>query len=310
MNPNHYLAVAIRYLLDAPAAAGRRGRRSARRWCRSGLIDRVVAGLGRQAAARCRSASSGSSPGCSTARSASAARRARARASCAATARVWTTDKDGIDPGPAGRRDHRAHRQGSRRALPGADARSSARRTTRASTRRRRRRRRRALKKLSPGGGDGAATLAGEPITAQADARARQRRGDRRAEGRRPRTAGSRRGRRARRTSNQALVPTFHAPPRPFAPPPPPSVPAPRPRPSSSKTFVRVVAARAVAVGDAVGLGDLREARALLRPRDRGDARAPAGGARADSAVVHTATHRGCRTGTPDRFSTCLGARA
>ena len=32
MNPNHYLAVAIRYLLDAPPACGRRTPQSARRW--------------------------------------------------------------------------------------------------------------------------------------------------------------------------------------------------------------------------------------------------------------------------------------
>ena len=76
---------------------------------------------------RCRSASSGSRRACSTAPAASAARRAPAPASCAATARVWTTDKDGTDHGPAGRRDHRAHRQRPGRALPRADRRSSAR---------------------------------------------------------------------------------------------------------------------------------------------------------------------------------------
>ncbi len=84
MNPNHYLAVAIEYLLthrpDWPARAA-----VGKTLVSSSLIDRVVAALG-GASSRCRSASSGSWRACSTARAASAARRAPARASCAATA--------------------------------------------------------------------------------------------------------------------------------------------------------------------------------------------------------------------------------
>ena len=53
----------------------------------SSMIDRVADALGTPSWSRCRSASSGSCPGCSTARSASAARSRRARRSCAATAR-------------------------------------------------------------------------------------------------------------------------------------------------------------------------------------------------------------------------------
>ena len=49
-----------------------------------------------------------------TAAWASAARRARAPPSCAATAASWTTDKDGLDAGAAGRRDHRAGRAATR----------------------------------------------------------------------------------------------------------------------------------------------------------------------------------------------------
>ncbi len=95
MNPNHYLAVAIRYLLDAPAAVDRR-RRSARRSSRSSMIDRVVAGLGRTLLRSAGRLQVVRRRACSTARSASAARRAPAPASCAATASVWTTDKDGL----------------------------------------------------------------------------------------------------------------------------------------------------------------------------------------------------------------------
>ena len=87
---------------------------SARRWCRAALIDRVVGEPGPRRCSRCRSASNGSRRACSTARSASAARRAPGRASCVATARVWTTDKDGLDPRPARGGDHGRHRQGSR----------------------------------------------------------------------------------------------------------------------------------------------------------------------------------------------------
>ena len=48
MNPNHYLAVAIRYLLDAPPAAGRRDAAVGKTLVSSGMIDRVVAKLGRR----------------------------------------------------------------------------------------------------------------------------------------------------------------------------------------------------------------------------------------------------------------------
>ena len=95
MNPNHYLAVAIRYLLThrphwpQSAAVGKT-------LVSSSMIDRVV-NAARPAAVR-------SAGGLqvvrawarSTVRAASAARRARARASSGATARVWTTDKDGL----------------------------------------------------------------------------------------------------------------------------------------------------------------------------------------------------------------------
>ena len=87
MNPNHYLAVAIEYLLGHRDRLAGRLRGSARRWCRSSMIDRVVArprpaagrGAGRLQVVR--------RPACSTARSASAARSPPARRSCAATAR-------------------------------------------------------------------------------------------------------------------------------------------------------------------------------------------------------------------------------
>ena len=96
MNPNHYLAVAIAYLLRPPAAAGAADAAVGKTLVSSG-IDRQGRGAPSAGARRgARRASSGSSAGSSTARSASAARRAPAPASCAWTARAWTTDKDGI----------------------------------------------------------------------------------------------------------------------------------------------------------------------------------------------------------------------
>ena len=113
MNPNHYLAVAIEYLFGAQRCAEPPG------WPATAQIGKtLVSSLddrpGRRRASasrwsRCRSASSGSCPGCSTARSASAARSRPARRSCATTAGV--DDRQGRpDPVPARRRDHRAHR--------------------------------------------------------------------------------------------------------------------------------------------------------------------------------------------------------
>ena len=113
---------------------------------------------------RCRSASSGSSTGCSTARSASAARRARARRSCAATARVWTTDKDGIVAGAAGGRDHGATGRDPGEHYGDLDARARRAGLRRASTRRRRRRRRQALGDAVAAAGSTPTELAGEPI--------------------------------------------------------------------------------------------------------------------------------------------------
>ena len=85
LNPNHYLAACIAYLLggarnDWPTRAG-----VGKTIVSSSIIDRVVQGLGR----RLEEVPVGFKwfvAACSTARSCSAARRARERASCAATA--------------------------------------------------------------------------------------------------------------------------------------------------------------------------------------------------------------------------------
>ena len=94
LNPNHHLAVCVAYLFGG-----------ARDWgpdvgigktlVSSSIIDRVAERPRAPAASRCRSASSGSSPGCSTGRSGSAARRAPARRSCAATARPGAPTRTG-----------------------------------------------------------------------------------------------------------------------------------------------------------------------------------------------------------------------
>ena len=80
---------------SAATATGRRSVGVGKTLVSSSIIDRVA---GRPRAARwsrCRSGSSGSSTGCSTARSDSAARRARARRSCAATARCGRPTRTG-----------------------------------------------------------------------------------------------------------------------------------------------------------------------------------------------------------------------
>ena len=86
MNPNHYLAVAIRYLLTHgphwPAAAA-----VGKTLVSSSIIDRVVAKLGRTLGRGAGRLQVVRAAGCSTARSASAAKRAPAPASCGATAR-------------------------------------------------------------------------------------------------------------------------------------------------------------------------------------------------------------------------------
>ena len=149
MNPNHYLAVAIRLPAHAsPAVAARRGRRQD---AGQQQHDRPRRRRARpHGCARCRSASSGSRRACSTARCCFGGEES-AGASFLRRDGTRLDDRQGRpDPGPARGRDHRAHRQGPRRALPRADGASSARRTTRASTRRRRPSRRRGSRSCRP----------------------------------------------------------------------------------------------------------------------------------------------------------------
>ena len=135
MNPNHYLAVAIRYLLThrphwpANAAVGKT-------LVSSSMIDRVVRearppavrGAGRLQVVR-------AGP---VRRLVLLRRRGKRRRQLPAPRRHRLDDRQGRpDHGPAGGRDHGPHRQGSRRALPRADGGIRRRRTTRGSTRRR-----------------------------------------------------------------------------------------------------------------------------------------------------------------------------
>ena len=92
MNPNHFLAVAIRYLLThrkwpTDVAVGKT-------LVSSSMIDRVVHQLGADSA-KYRWALSGSCRGCSTARSASEARRGAGASFLRFDGSVWSTDKDG-----------------------------------------------------------------------------------------------------------------------------------------------------------------------------------------------------------------------
>ena len=202
MNPNHYLAVAIEYLFRAPARLARATRRSARRWSRSSMIDRVAARLGRRLAEvpvgfkwfvdGLLDGSLGfggeESAGASFLRS---------------DGTVWTTDKDGIlldllaaeiravtgkDPGELYRELDGALRRARLRAHRRAGDAAS---------------RRRALGKLSPDARDGRRRSPASRSSRGSRARPAT---TRRSAGSRssPRTAGSRRGRRAPRTSTRS----------------------------------------------------------------------------------------------------------
>ena len=168
------------------------------------MIDRVVAARRAGGCWRCRSGSSGSRRACSTARAASAARRARAPASCAATARsgpptrtasilgllaAEITARTGKDPGRALSRADGASSATPHYTRIDAPATPAAEGACSTSCRRRR---------------STATTLAGEPITAQltsAPGNGAPIGGLKVATGR---TAGSRPGRRAPRTSTRS----------------------------------------------------------------------------------------------------------
>ncbi|MCK7582060.1 MAG: hypothetical protein MZV65_44940 [Chromatiales bacterium] len=214
MNPNHYLAVAIDYLLRPPPAAGRADagdRQDAR--VSSSLIDRVAArprpparrGAGRLQVVRRRARS--------TAPSASAARRAPAPRFLRRDGTAWTTDKDGIILGLLAAEITAGHRTRPGRALPRARRRRSARRSTRASTPRPRRRRRRALGEALAASGVTAdrrwPASRSPPSLTHAPGNGAA---DRRPEGRRPATAGSPRARPAPRTSTRSTPRASSAP--------------------------------------------------------------------------------------------------
>ena len=94
LNPNHFLAVAIEYLFQAPRPLV--ARRCRRQDARQLEHDRPGRRGPRPATRRgAGSASSGSCRGCSTGRSGSAARSRPARASCAATARSGRPTRTG-----------------------------------------------------------------------------------------------------------------------------------------------------------------------------------------------------------------------
>ena len=115
MNPNHYLAVAIHYLLDAPAAAGRRRRDRQDARVSSSMIDRVVAALGRRLVEV--------PVGLQVVRRRAVRRllgfggeESAGAASCGATARSGPPTRTGIMRPPGGG-DHGGDRPGPRRAL-------------------------------------------------------------------------------------------------------------------------------------------------------------------------------------------------
>ena len=155
------------------------------------MIDRVVGGAGPEAGRRCRSASSGSPPGLFDGSLCFGGEESAGASFLRRDGTVWTTDKDGLILDLLAAEITAAHRQGPRRALPRADRRSSARpyytRIDAPAT------------PAAEGGAQEALArarsptteLAGEPITAKLTRAPGNDAADRRAEGRRPRTAGS-----------------------------------------------------------------------------------------------------------------------
>ena len=148
MNPNHYLAVAIRYLLThRPGWPARRGRRQDARQQRA---DRPRRGQARPEAVRGAGRVQVVRPG-SVRRVVLLRRRGERRGQLPPPRRDRLDDRQGRpDPGPARGRDHGRDREGPRRALPRADGRVRHRRTTRGSTPRRRPSRRRGCRSCRP----------------------------------------------------------------------------------------------------------------------------------------------------------------
>ena len=183
---------------DAPPGVARAARRSARRWCRARMIDRVVASLGRklcEVPVGFKWFVAGLLDGsfCFGGEESAGASFLRRDGS------VWTTDKDGLVL------DLLAAEMTARTGRdPGEHYRDLAARIrlaacTRGSTRRRRRSRRRDSRSSRPRRSRRRCSRGSR--SRRAHARSGQRRRHRRSQGDRPRTAGSPRGRRAPRTS-------------------------------------------------------------------------------------------------------------
>ena len=174
INPNHYLAVAIAYLFrfrseleGRDTAVGKTPGEQQPHRPRGEGARPPRPGRGARGLQVVRGRAS------STARWASAARRARAPPSCARDGTVWSTDKDGIDHGPARGGDPGAHRQETRGSTTWSRRAASARRCYHAHRHSRPRpRRSRRSRKALPGGRAPATTLAGEPILQPASTRA------------------------------------------------------------------------------------------------------------------------------------------
>ena len=95
MNPNHFLAVAIAYLLShRPGWA--KDTAVGKTLVSSSLIDRVVGRPGPARWSRCRSASSGSCPGLLDGSVGFGGEESAGASFLRRDGSVWTTDKDGI----------------------------------------------------------------------------------------------------------------------------------------------------------------------------------------------------------------------
>ena len=164
MNPNHYLAVAIQYLFTT--RPGWRGDAAiGKTLVSSSMIDRVGAALGRRVA-EVPVGFKWFVPGLLDGSFGFGGEESAGASFLRKDGSVWTTDKDGIILGLLAAEITATHRQGPRRALPGAD-RPLRRAALRAHGRPRQRRAAQGAARSSPPNRSARPTLAGEPILAK-----------------------------------------------------------------------------------------------------------------------------------------------
>ena len=122
MNPNHYLAVAIHYLLAHRPGWPVQAAVVGKTLVSSGMIDRVVAKLGRKLY-EVPVGFKWFTPGLFDGSCCFGGEESAGASFLRHDGTVWSTDKDGLDSGPSSGRDHGTDRERSRRTLPRIDSR-------------------------------------------------------------------------------------------------------------------------------------------------------------------------------------------